>query len=308
MWPVRKNSVDVRDKLDPGIRVTFLGMLVNLLLLIAKFVIGFLTGSVGLIADGTHTASDVATDLVVLGGIHLGGRDPDTNHAYGHGRYETLSGGIVAGVLMLAGLLIVWEAGSALYSNQLSYPGLPVLLVAAGSILGKEWLYRRTIRVARRIGSTALHANAWHHRSDALSSVAVLLGGVAGLLGWGHADQVAGIIVGLMVAYSGGRTLLKVLHELTEGALSERELSTINAAVASVPQVNGWHQLRSRRVGRERFIDLHVLVEPSLSLLEGHRISMLVEQAIQQSCEFPVNVLVHVEPDTPELDFHQRQG
>lgn len=290
--------------LDPGISVTLLGIAVNLLLVLGKLIVGAFTGSVALIADGIHSASDIATDLAVLGGIRLSRRPADSGHPYGHGRYETLAGGLVAGALILVGLYIAWEAGSALYAQREIYPGLAVVLVATVSVLAKEWIYRRTIGVARRLRSPALHANAWHHRSDALSSVAVLLGGVGGLLGWGHADQVAGIVVGLMVVMAGGRTVRDVLHELVEGSLSRVELARIQGAVERVPQVRGWHELRSRSVGRETFVDLHVLVDPDLSLLQSHRISMQVEEAVRGACSRPVNVMVHVEPDTPELSEH----
>jgi len=292
---------------DSGVRVTLVGILINILLLIGKLVSGFLTGSVALIADGIHSGSDMATDLVVLGGIRLGGRKADRSHPYGHGRFETLAGGLVAGGLVLVGLYIAWEAVAALYARHHTYPGIAVLVVAFVSILSKEWIYRRTVRVARKVGSAALHANAWHHRSDALSSVAVLAGGVGSLVGWGHADQVAGILVGLMVVASGGKTFLKVLHELSEGGLSTQEVAMIDKAIESVSGVKEWHQLRTRRVGREVFIDLHVLVDPELSLLDGHKISMRIEEAVTAACRRPVNVMTHVEPDAPELASHHEE-
>lgn len=294
---------------DSGIRVTLFGITINVALSSIKLIVGVFAGSVALVADGIHSASDIATDLAVLGGIRLSSKPADPSHPYGHGRYETLAGGLVAGALILVGLYIAWEAGSALYARQEAYPpGLVVVLVATVSVLAKEWIYRRTIRVARRLRSPALHANAWHHRSDALSSVAVLIGGFCGLLGWGHADQVAGIVVGLMVVVAGGRTVRDVLHELVEGSLSRVERETIQAAIERVPAVRSWHALRTRSVGREPFVDLHVLVDPTLSLLQGHRISMQVEEAVKSACKRPVNVMVHVEPDTPELSEHNRPG
>jgi len=293
---------------DSGIRVTLFGIVINVALSLIKLIVGVFAGSVALVADGIHSASDIATDLVVLGGIRLSSKPADPSHPYGHGRYETLSGGLVAGALILVGLYIAWEAGSALYAQQEVYPGLVVVLVAMVSVLANEWIYRRTIRVARRFRSPALHANAWHHRSDALSSVAVLIGGLGGLLGWGHADQVAGIVVGLMVVAAGAKTVRDVLHELVEGSLSRVDLEMIQTAIERVSAVRSWHALRTRSVGREPFVDLHVLVDPTLSLLQGHRISMQVEEAVKSACKRPVNVMVHVEPDTPELSEHNRPG
>lgn len=300
------HSVKTQPHSNSGVRVTLIGMAVNVMLVLAKVFVGIFTGSIALIADGMHSGSDIATDLAVIGGIRLAVRPADSSHPYGHGRYETLAGGAVAGALILVGMYIAWDAGLALYADHVSYPGIPVIIVAIASILSKEWVYRRTIRVARRLQSTALHANAWHHRSDALSSVAVLFGGIGGLVGWGHADQIAGIVVGAMVVAVGAKTVRDVLHELLEGSLSSAEIEAIRDAVERIAEVRSFHKLRARSVGREAFIDLHVLVDPRLSLLRAHEISMRVEDEVRSVCSRPVNVTVHIEPDTPELADHNR--
>jgi len=297
-------SPSVRGVRDPGDRVTMVGIAVNLLLLAAKVAVGFLIGSASLIADGVHSGSDVGTDLAVLGGMHLGRKRPDARHPYGHGRFETMAGALVAGALILVGAYIAWQGVHALYLGEHSFPGRWVIAVALVSILMKEWLYRWTARVARRLGSAALHANAWHHRSDALSSVAVVAGGIGGALGWGHADHLAGLLVGLMVVSAGGRTLIHVFHELSEGGLSKPEIDGIARAIDGVNGVRQWHQLRGRRVGRETFVDVHVLVDPALSVVAAHRVSMDVETAIRVACERPVNAVVHVEPELDELASH----
>lgn len=282
---------------DPGTRVTWLGIAANVLLLVLKLLFGILSGSAGLIADGVHSGSDMATDFVVLGGMRWGRRKADADHPYGHGRFETLAGGSVAGALILIGVGIAWNAGSVLRSGTTNFPGPLVLVIAVVSLLVKEWLYRRTITVARSVGSPALQANAWHHRSDALSSIAVLAGGMGTLAGWGQADHLAGLIVGLMVVLAGVRTLGSVLHELTEGGLSRREVTQIEQALGAVEGINEWHHLRTRRVGRETFIDLHVLVDPALSIVDAHAISTAVEQAVSRASSGPAHVVVHVEPD-----------
>ncbi len=289
---------------DAGDRVTVLGIIWNVILFALKLVVGLLTGSAGLVADGIHSASDMATDLAVLGGMHLGRREADERHPYGHGRFESLAGGVVAGALVLVGAFLAWEAISNLRAGVESFPGIPVVGVAIVSMLVKEWLYRRTIRVARDVDSAALHANAWHHRSDALSSVAVLLGGIGGLIGWGQADHLAGLVVGLMVVVAGGRTLFSVLHELTEGGLGNEEVERIRSATESVPGTRGLHHLRTRRVGRQTFVELHVLVDPQLSIVEGHQIATGVEDAIHNACSHPVKVMVHVEPNVERAERH----
>jgi len=284
---------------DAGDRVTIIGIVTNVLQLGGKLLAGLLTGSASLIADAIHSGSDMATDLAVLGGMQIARRKPDSRHPYGHGRFETLAGGVVSGVLIVVGLYISWDAVLALYRAVPSYPGPWLIAVAVLSIVSKEWLYRRTVSAARAVGSAALYANAWHHRSDALSSVAVLAGGVGGLIGWGYADSFAAALVGLMVVSAGGQTLLKVLHELSEGGLTRAELSTIEEALRSVAGAVAWHQLRGRRVGRETFLDVHVLVDPRLSVIDSHQIATEVEGAIRSTSERPVNVLVHIEPAGP---------
>jgi len=295
---------DMNAHPETGVGVTLLGAVINTVLVALNLMVGLLTDSIALIADGIHSASDTATDLAVLGGIRLAARPPDSSHPYGHGRYETFTGGGVAAALIVVGGYIAWEAGSSLYANRASYPGIPIIIVAIASILSKEWIYRRTIRVAERQGSAALHANAWHHRSDALSSVAVLLGGIGGLFGWGHADQIAGIAVGFMVVAAGARTVRDVLHELLEGSLSQAECGAIRQAVEGVEGVRGFHELRARSVGRETFVDLHVLVDPYISIIAAHNISTAVEDGVRAASTRPVNVIVHVEPDIPDLADH----
>jgi len=287
-----------------GMRITLIGSVVNLALVGLKILSGLLVGSIALIADGIHSLSDLATDVAVIGGMRIARRKADETHPYGHGKFETLAGGLVAVALVGVGFYIAWESGIALYRHESNLPGPAVLVVALISIVSKELLYRWTEKTARSTGSAALHANAWHHRSDALSSVAVLAGGAGGLAGWEHADQMAGLLVGFMVCASGAKTLFDVIYELTEGAVSRKECADIETAVTCVPGVKSWHRLRTRRVGREVFIDLHVIVEPDLKLVDSHRISMEVENRVRDSCKYPVNVMVHMEPDLPELQWH----
>ncbi len=299
---MKDNPRKFRARFDSGIWVTFWGMAANVLLVLVKLFVGIGTGSLALTADGIHSGSDIATDLAVLGGIHLSSKPADSDHPYGHGRYETLAGGAVAVAVILVGIFIAWEGGSALYAGRVIFPGFPVVIVAIFSILLKELVYRRTIETARQLSSPALHANAWHHRSDAFSSIAVLLGGIGGLIGWGYADQVAGILVGGMVVIAGAKTVHKVMHELTEGGLSSSDLSAIREAVESVRGVRSWYDLRTHSLGRQIYVDLRVLVDPSLSLVEGHSISTQVENAVSSAFNRQVSVIVHVEPDTASLD------
>jgi len=281
---------------DQGMRVTVVGLCVNVFLLVLKLAVGFLVGSAALVADAAHSLSDLLTDVVAMLGIRLSARPADESHQYGHGRFETVAASLIGVALVVAGVLIAWNAGLSLYRQEHIFPGYPVLVVAVVSIGLKEWLYQATRRVARRVKSPALGANAWHHRSDALSSVAVLIGAVAGMLGWGHGDQVAAIAVGAMVGVVGLNSLWKVFLELTEGSISAEERGAIAKAIEGVPGVKGWHRLRTRLVGREVFMDVSVLVDKRLSVGEGHAVCSAVEDAIGGALERPVSVVVHCEP------------
>ncbi len=279
------------------IRVTLWGMVVNIFLVILKMAVGLVVNSAALIADAVHSISDLSTDLAVILGIRTSSRPADEGHAYGHGKFETFATTFIGMVLVVVGLYLAGEAGLSLYRQEESFPGYAVIVVAIISIIIKEAIYQVTQRIAHRVKSSSLHANAWHHRSDALSSVAVLAGGIAGLAGWGYADTLAAIVVGVMIALVGLNTLWKVFVELSEGSVSTKERESIISAIQNVPGVRSWHRLRTRLVGRQAFMDVHVQVDANLSVAEGHRICSNVECAIADSMDRPINIVVHCEPD-----------
>ena len=280
-----------------------LGSVVNTGLVALKLGLGFLGGSMALVADGVHSLSDLATDLVMLGGIRLASRPADRSHAFGHGKFETLAGVLVALALIGAGVWLIREAAVGLAHPQGAPRSGLVMAVAGVSILAKEALYRATTRIALRLHSTALQANAWHHRSDALSSVAVLLGGATMALGYPVGDKVAAIAVGGMVLMAAARILRRAFHELLEGALSEEEKLAISQAIESVEGVQGWHRLRTRRLGRQALVDVHIQVDPNLSVIRAHKIATQVEQAVSRSLDGLASVVVHVEPKGEEDEW-----
>jgi cation diffusion facilitator family transporter len=277
-------------------RVTLQGAAANLALTVLKGVVGLLSGSLALLADAAHSVSDLATDGVVLAGIWFGTRPPDEDHPYGHGRFETFATFVVALVLMGVGGRIAWEAGYSIYAHDVFYASPYVMAVAIVSVLVKEWMFKMTRRVARATSTPALMANAWHHRSDALSSIAVVLGAIAGLLGWEHGDQVAGLVVGVMVAGVGANIAVSCLREFSEKGLTPDELARFTNVMDEDPDVREWHQLRSRRAGRQVFLDVHVLVDPSLTVDEAHDISDRVELAVKRTAKMPVSITTHIEP------------
>jgi len=291
-----------RETANKQIRsITYAGIITNLALSVVKVVIGYLAGSLALVADGIHSLSDIATDAVVLIGLWLGSKKADRSHPYGHGRAETFSGALIAVVLILVGGAMIYYATILIARDEVNVPCVAVLLAAMASIVAKEWLYRATQRIAIRSHSPALYANAWHHRSDALSSVAVVIGFISLLFGFGHGDQVAAIAVGMMIIWVGVRVIGNTLQELTEGAVDQDTVEHIKSIINANHQIHKWHKLRTRTVGREVFLDLHILVDPNLSIAAAHEISDSLETALHEQITRPVNVTVHIEPDIPAM-------
>lgn len=276
--------------------ITLWGILVNSLLFVLKLFSGMMIKSSALIADGVHSLSDLATDFVVLAGTRISNRPPDEAHPYGHKRFETLATQVVGLVLLIVGFGFIWKASVAIFRGDVNFPGWIMLVVASISVVAKEILFILTRKISRETHSTALYANAWHHRSDSLSSMAVLTGGIASLLGWGHADHVATIVVGLMIVGVAGKILYEGLIEITEHSADKESIETVNRILSKEQDVLDWHALRTRRVGGELFIDLHLLVDPDMSVRDSHVICERVEERIDRELTKPVNVLIHIEP------------
>jgi cation diffusion facilitator family transporter len=281
--------------------VTYLGMAVNIALSVIKVAIGLSAASLALVADGIHSLSDIATDVAVLLGLRLGSRGPDKCHPYGHGRAETFSGGLVALILIAVGGAMIYYATLAIARDEMTTPRFAVLLAAVISIAAKEWLYRITRKAAIRSHSPALYANAWHHRSDAFSSVAVVIGFISLQFGFGHGDQVAAIAVGMMIIWVGVRIIGDTIRELAEAAVDPDTIENIKEVINSDSSIRQWHKLRTRMVGREVFLDLHILVDPDLTITAAHEITERLEKTLDEKITRPINITVHIEPDTPEL-------
>jgi cation diffusion facilitator family transporter len=281
--------------------ITYLGMAMNIALSAIKIAIGLSAASLALVADGIHSLSDVATDVAVLLGLRIGSKEPDQTHPYGHGRAETFSAGLVALVLIVVGGAMIYYATLAITRDEMTAPRLGVLIAAVISIAAKEWLYKATQKVAIQSHSPALYANAWHHRSDALSSVAVVVGFISLKFGFGHGDQVAAIAVGLMIIWVGVRVIGDALRELAEAAVDPDTIEEIKEIINSDSSIRQWHKLRTRTVGREVFLDLHILVDPDLKITDAHEISERLEKTLDEQITRPINITVHIEPDMPEL-------
>jgi len=292
-----KNSIAAR--LIHTVTNYSLGLNAGLFLL--KIVVGWLGGSMALMADAIHSLSDATTDFVVYLGHYFGSKAPDKSHPYGHGRIETFSAGLIALILIGVGCWMIYYAAIDIAKGNKPEPGMAVLAVACVSIVLKEILFRVTVKAAKQSHSSALYANAWHHRSDAFSSIAVFIGVIALRFGYRFGDQIAAMCVGLMVILVGAKVLGTCFTELAEGAVDHETEELITGVIDANPAIRQWHKLRTRSVGREIFLDLHILVDPELNVRAAHDITESVDAALEEKLTCPVNITIHIEPDLPEL-------
>jgi cation diffusion facilitator family transporter len=282
-------------------RVTVVGAIVDLLLGIAKITFGITAHSQALIADGIHSLSDLATDGLVLYAAKHGSREADEEHPYGHGRIETLATVGLGIALMATAIGISWDAVRRLFRPELLLsPGVWALVVAALSIVLKEAIYHYTMRAARRYRSGMLRANAWHSRSDALSSVIVVVGVAGTMAGLTYLDAIAAVGVALMIAKIGWDLGWQGARELVDTGLDPQRVETIRRTITRVDGVQALHMLRSRRMGADALVDVHIQVDPTLSVSEGHQISETVRARLIDEIEEVSDVMVHIDPEDDE--------
>ncbi|MDI5920288.1 cation diffusion facilitator family transporter [Halomonas sp. LR5S13] len=292
-------------------KVTLIGAVIDFVVGVAKMVAGFVVGSAALVADGIHSFSDILTDLFVVAATHFGRQEPDSNHPYGHGRIETLATLWLGSVLIFVAGGIAWASITRLVGGEaVPAPGLWAIAIAVAALLAKEWIFRYTLRVARRVNSRLLEANAWHSRSDALSTVVVLVGLVAAQFGVGWMDAVAAIVVGLMVGQVGGRLLWESSQELIDTALPRAQRDRMQDIAERVPHVNGVHDLRTRKLGSDVVLDLHIVVPPRVTVSEAHEIGNEVSRRLREAFPELADVTFHIDPedDSGELEHSLRPG
>lgn len=284
-------------------KVTLVGSIGNLVLLTFKFVAGILAGSSAMVADAVHSLSDFLTDLVVLVFVRIGAKPQDEDHDYGHGKYETLATLLVALALVGAaiGIIVTGSLKIArwLQGETLEMPGMLALWAALLSILVKEVLFRYTIARGKALESPAVVANAWHHRSDALSSIGAAIGiGGAILLGerWAVLDPLASIVVGAMLVKVAWDLLKISTGELTDSSLSEETEREIEDIVRSFPEVSEPHNLRTRRIGNRIAIEVHVRLDGAMSLAAAHDIVTAIEHRLRDRFGQATHITIHMEP------------
>ena len=285
-----------------GRSVTLVGAVVNALLIICKFTAGIFGQSQALIADAVHSVSDLFTDVVVLVGLKIGRKEPDEKHHFGHARIETLASAIVGLALLLTALYLGIDAALNIYRHTEYHPTSLALLGAGVSIVLKEALYHYTVHTGRRIKSQLVVANAWHHRSDALSSVAVLLG-VAGTFidpSWHILDSFAALLVSFFIVKIGLDILGNSLREFTDTSPPPEILNKISDCTRGVEGVLDTHDLKVRTAAGLYQMETHIVVDGELTVAEGHRIAKEVETCLASEFEDIDHIIVHVDPGIVE--------
>lgn len=284
-------------------RITIIGGMVNILLTALKFAAGVLGASAAMLADAVHSLSDLLTDFIVLVFVRIGSRPADSDHHYGHGKYETLATTLVGLSLLAAGGILLAGGIEKVYAVSqgatLALPGQIALWAALISIAAKEAVYQVTARIAKRLDAPVLKANAWHHRTDALSSVATAIGiGGALLLGgqWAVLDPIAAILVSLFIIITAAKLIHQSMQELLEKSLPRDVEDSIRDIVAEDNEMSELHNLRTRRVGNVISIEMHLRMPGDTTLTEAHRHTMLLEQRLRQRFGNSTLINIHLEP------------
>ena len=282
-------------------RTSIVGASVNFALAVVKLIFGFIAQSQSLIADGIHSFSDLATDALVVYAAKHSNKGADEDHPYGHARIETAYTVGLGLFLIAVAVGIMWDAGHRLLEPALLLHPQPLaLIVAAFSILANEGLYHYTMRIAKQVRSPLLHANAWHHRSDAISSVVVLIGITGALLGLDYLDAFASAGVALMIAKIGWDLAWNAIRELVDTGLEPERLAQVRKSITQVEGVKDFHMLRTRSMGGEALVDVHVQVNPRLSVSEGHQIGEYVRAHLTEGIDEISDVTVHIDPEDDE--------
>lgn len=296
-----KRSPDMREK---GIcKVTVVGSVTNALLLVLKFVAGILGNSAAMIADAVHSLSDFVTDIIVIVFVRISNKPEDKEHDYGHGKFETLATLIIGVILFFVGLGIFWNGASAIYGvfngQKIESPGMIAFWAAVVSIVLKEILYRYTIAEGKRLDSQSVVANAWHHRSDALSSIGTAIGiGGAILLGdkWVILDPIAAVVVSFFICKVAVQLAIPCFEELLEKSLPEETEHDILRILQDFPEVSDPHHLRTRRIGNYCAVEVHIRMDGGTPLTEAHDTASAIESRIKEMLGPSTLVSIHLEP------------
>ncbi|MBU5438234.1 cation diffusion facilitator family transporter [Tissierella sp. MSJ-40] len=284
------------DNYKLGVKISWITVLINVILSVFKIIAGIVGSSSAMIADGVHTLSDVLTTFVVMIGLKISSKEADENHPYGHEKYEPVFAKILSILLLLTGIFIGYEAIKILISGNIRKPGMITLFAAFLSIVVKEGMYWYTIKTAKKIKSLSMEADAWHHRSDAFSSIGTFVGILGARLGFTALDPIAGIVVSFFVIKVGVELYIKSVRELVDESANQETINLIIEKTNSVKGVKGIKSLKTRIFGNKIFIDIEILVDSTISVKEGHDIAEKVHDTIEMEIEDIKHCMVHIEP------------
>lgn len=296
--------MEVQNRKKEIMKITLLGSVCNFILLVFKFVAGILGHSSAMIADAVHSLTDFVTDIIVLLFVNISSKPKDEGHDYGHGKYETLATSIIGIVLLCVGIGLFWEGmnkiiGFYFRGEALESPGMIALIAALISIVVKEALYQYTVIVGKRQNSQAVIANAWHHRSDAFSSIGTALGiGGAILLGdnWRVLDPLAAVVVSVFIVKVAFQLVIPAINDLLEISLPKEVEEEILSVILETPAVKNPHNLRTRRIGNDFAIEVHIRVDGNTTVTRAHELMCEIEKRLRDRFGSGTHIALHVEP------------
>ncbi|KPP97606.1 cation diffusion facilitator family transporter [Marinobacter sp. HL-58] len=296
-----KQQVNLSEERRAASRVTIIGMILDAVLGVIKIIGGALFHSQALVVDGIHSFSDVMSDFVVLGVMRVSRQGPDADHPYGHQRIETMGTMVLGSFLIAVGAALAWDNTLRLMGEGATdLPEWPVLVAAAVSVGSKEWIYRYTRHIGIRIRSDLIIANAWHSRTDAFSSVIVLFSTMGAMLGYIWLDVLAAVVISVIIIHIGWKFTWDSVKELVDTGLSPEDTKLLKETALAIDGVRNVHELRSRRMGHDIMLDVHLVVRPEISVSEGHQIGMQMVSAMREQLDNILDINFHIDAENDE--------
>lgn len=285
-----------KERMAVARRVSFVSIVVNIGLSVLKILIGYIGRSTAIVADGLHSLSDVFSTIVALLGIKLSSREDDEDHPYGHEKFEPIMGKILANILILTALYMAYTGFRDIYHGNYTRPNTIALIAAVVSIIVKEWMYHYTIKAATKIESSAMKADAWHHRTDAISSIGSLIGVGGAIIGFKIMDPLMAILISLMIGKVGVDIYMKAITELVDKAVDDDVLDDMKATIMNVDGVKSIDNIKTRIHANRIYVDVEISVDEKLSLIKAHDISEMVHDEIEGGYTKVKHCMVHVNP------------
>ncbi|WP_052045159.1 cation diffusion facilitator family transporter [Caloranaerobacter azorensis] len=296
MWLLRNNVVDENKRYKIASRITWITIILNLVLAIGKIIIGFISNSSAILADGIHTVSDIGSSVGIVIGFFIAKKPEDEEHQYGHEKAETIAAFLLSLMLIAVGVKMGISSLKLMLCQTVKVPTVIAIWAAAISIVIKELQFRMVMNVGKKIDSKALIADAWHHRSDALSSIAALLGVIGARMGYPLLDPLAGLVVSIIVVKVGVEFFIHGYNELMDVSIEESKLYEISRNLMKNTDIRNINDIKARKHGSKVYVDIKVCVDPNITVYMGHSIAEKVEEEVKRSLKNVKDVMVHVNP------------